>query len=149
MRRIFQTTCAGAIELVDVANARHFRFFGIAPVGLDCGSTPATPSKTTTAPSRTRIERFTSEVKSMCPGVSMILKRTFCECRYPCSSGSKSGDGSGGDGDAALALLFHPVGHGVAFVHFADFVRSCRCNTKCARTWSFSQHRRARRCRSF
>src|SRR5665213_2236252 len=43
----------------------------------DCGSTPATPSKTTTAPSSTRKDRFTSAVKSMCPGVSMILKRTF------------------------------------------------------------------------
>src|SRR3989344_8271924 len=40
-----------------------------------CGSTPATPSKTQTAPSSTRIERFTSTVKSMCPGVSIILKR--------------------------------------------------------------------------
>src|SRR3989344_3790740 len=40
-----------------------------------CGSTPATPSKTQTAPSSTRRERFTSTVKSMCPGVSIILKR--------------------------------------------------------------------------
>jgi hypothetical protein len=39
----------------------------------DCGSTPATPSNTTTAPSSTRSERFTSMVKSTCPGVSMTL----------------------------------------------------------------------------
>jgi hypothetical protein len=38
-----------------------------------CGSTPATPSKTATAPSRTRSERSTSTVKSTCPGVSMML----------------------------------------------------------------------------
>ena len=38
-----------------------------------CGSTPATPSKTATAPSRTRSERSTSAVKSTCPGVSMML----------------------------------------------------------------------------
>jgi len=31
----------------------------------DCGSTPATPSNTTTAPSKTRNERWTSAVKSM------------------------------------------------------------------------------------
>ena len=37
------------------------------------GSTPATPSKTATAPSRTRSERSTSAVKSTCPGVSMML----------------------------------------------------------------------------
>jgi len=41
----------------------------------DCGSTPATPSKMTQAPSRTRSERFTSTVKSMCPGVSIRLMR--------------------------------------------------------------------------
>ncbi len=38
----------------------------------DCGCTPATASKTATAPSRTRRERSTSEVKSTWPGVSMI-----------------------------------------------------------------------------
>ena len=39
----------------------------------DCGSTPATASKTATAPSSTRSERSTSTVKSTCPGVSMML----------------------------------------------------------------------------
>ncbi len=41
----------------------------------DWGSTPATPSKTTTAPSSTRRLRSTSIVKSTCPGVSMMLIR--------------------------------------------------------------------------
>ena len=41
----------------------------------DCGSTPATASKTATAPSRTRSERSTSTVKSTWPGVSMMLTR--------------------------------------------------------------------------
>ena len=40
-----------------------------------CGSTPAAPSRTATAPSRTRNERSTSIVKSTCPGVSMMLTR--------------------------------------------------------------------------
>src|SRR3989344_896014 len=39
----------------------------------DCGSTPATPSNTTTPPSRTRKDLCTSAVKSTCPGVSIIL----------------------------------------------------------------------------
>ena len=39
----------------------------------DCGSTPATASKTATAPSSTRSERSTSTVKSTWPGVSMML----------------------------------------------------------------------------
>ena len=38
-----------------------------------CGSTPATASKTATAPSRTRSDRSTSTVKSTWPGVSMML----------------------------------------------------------------------------
>ena len=37
------------------------------------GSTPATASKTATAPSRTRSDRSTSTVKSTWPGVSMML----------------------------------------------------------------------------
>ena len=40
-----------------------------------CGSTPATASKTATAPSRTRSDRSTSTVKSTWPGVSMMLIR--------------------------------------------------------------------------
>jgi hypothetical protein len=38
-----------------------------------CGSTPATPSYTATAPSRTRRLRSTSTVKSTWPGVSIKL----------------------------------------------------------------------------
>jgi len=41
----------------------------------DCGWTPATESKTVTAPSSTRRFRSTSTVKSTCPGVSMMLMR--------------------------------------------------------------------------
>ena len=40
-----------------------------------CGSTPATESKTATAPSSTRSDRSTSIVKSTWPGVSMMLIR--------------------------------------------------------------------------
>ena len=40
-----------------------------------CGSTPATESKTATAPSSTRRLRSTSIVKSTWPGVSMMLMR--------------------------------------------------------------------------
>ena len=44
-----------------------------------CGSTPATPSKTATAPSSTRSDRSTSTVKSTWPGVSMMLMRWSCQ----------------------------------------------------------------------
>ena len=39
----------------------------------DCGSTPATPSKTATAPSKTLRDLSTSIVKSTWPGVSIIF----------------------------------------------------------------------------
>ena len=78
----------------------------------DCGSTPATPSNTATAPSRTRSERSTSTVKSTWPGVSMMLMVwSFHEV------------GRGGrDGDAALLLLLHPVHRRGALVDLTDLV---------------------------
>jgi len=39
----------------------------------DCGWTPATPQKITTAPPSTRRDRSTSMVKSTWPGVSMMF----------------------------------------------------------------------------
>ncbi len=47
-----------------------------------CGSTPATPSNTATAPSSTRKLRSTSIVKSTCPGVSMMLMRCSTSLRF-------------------------------------------------------------------
>ena len=38
----------------------------------------------------------------------------------------ETGGGGGGDGNAALTFLLHPVGHGVAIVHFADLVTQAR-----------------------
>jgi hypothetical protein len=66
---------AGAIELVDEAEARHAVAVGLAPDRLGLGLDAGTPSKTTTAPSSTRRLRSTSTVKSTCPGVSMMLIR--------------------------------------------------------------------------
>ena len=34
----------------------------------------------------------------------------------------ETGDGGGGDGDAAFAFLLHPVGHGVAVIDVADLM---------------------------
>ena len=47
----------------------------------DCGWTPPTPQKTTTAPSRTRRERSTSMEKSTCPGVSMRWMVLSCQVK--------------------------------------------------------------------
>jgi len=47
----------------------------------DWGSTPETPSNTTTAPSRTRRLRSTSMVKSTCPGVSIRWMSKFRQAK--------------------------------------------------------------------
>ena len=78
-----------------------------------CGSTPATPSNTATAPSSTRSERSTSTVKSTWPGVSMMLIRVVVP---------DAGGGGRRDGDAALLLLDHPVHRGGALVDLTDLV---------------------------
>ena len=78
-----------------------------------CGSTPWLPSSTHTAPSSTRSERSTSMVKSTWPGVSMMLRRL---------SVPERGGRGGGDGDAALLLLLHPVHGRGAVVDFADLM---------------------------
>ena len=79
----------------------------------DCGSTPATESNSATAPSSTRSERSTSTVKSTWPGVSMMLMRW---------SVPLAGGRGGGDRDAALLLLLHPVHRRRALVHLAELV---------------------------
>ena len=79
----------------------------------DCGSTPETPQNTTTAPSSTRSERSTSMVKSTWPGVSMRWMSWLRQVKR---------GGRGGDGDAALALLRHPVHLRLAVVDLADLV---------------------------
>ena len=68
---------------------------------------------TATAPSSTRSERSTSTVKSTCPGVSMML------IVWPFQLARRR---RGGDRDAALLLLLHPVHDGVAVVDLADLV---------------------------
>ena len=93
----------------------------------DCGCTPATPQNTATAPSSTRIERSTSAVKSTWPGVSMMLMRMLDAFVNLVNAvffrlGPEAGRRGGGDRDAALAFLLHPVGHRVAVIHVADLV---------------------------
>ena len=83
----------------------------------DCGSTPVTASNTATAPSSTRSERSTSMVKSTWPGVSMMLMRWLAP---------EAGGRGGGDGDAALLLLLHPVHRRGALVDLADLVVDAR-----------------------
>src|SRR4029453_56105 len=98
------------------------------------GSTPATPSNTATAPSRTRSDRSTSTVKSTWPGGSRMLIWVSFQKQGGGGGGAggvddvdlgvvpEAGGGGGGDGDAALLLLHHPVHRGGALVDFTDLV---------------------------
>jgi hypothetical protein len=54
----------------------------------------------------------------------MMLKRYFLAGLFVglVGLGPKTGDSGRGNGDAALALLLHPVGGGLALVHLADLV---------------------------
>ena len=79
----------------------------------DWGSTPATESKTAIAPSRTRSERSTSTVKSTWPGRVDDVDPVA----VPLAGGR-----GGGDRDAALLLLLHPVHDGGALVDLAHLV---------------------------
>src|ERR1700709_927106 len=78
-----------------------------------CGSTPATPSKTATAPSRTRRGRPTSGGTDAVPGgvddVDLVVL-------------PPAGRRGGRDRDAALLLLLHPVHRGSALVDLTDLV---------------------------
>ena len=90
----------------------------------DCGSTPPTPQKTTTAPSSTRRLRSTSIVKSTWPGCVDQMDLV----PVPVERGRRRGDG-----DAALALLRHPVHLRLTVVDFAHACGSLRCGAGTAR----------------
>ena len=93
----------------------------------DCGCTPATASKYgDRAIEHAADRRSTSAVKSTWPGVSMMLMRSlipenFVNARL-LTLRPRAGRRRRRDRNPALALLFHPIGHGRAFMHFSDFV---------------------------
>jgi len=78
------------------------------------GSTPFFPSRTVTAPSRTRSDRSTSTVVDVPGGVDDVDAMAV----------PKSGRGRARDRDAAFLLLDHPVHRGRAFVDLAHLVDS-------------------------
>jgi hypothetical protein len=62
------------------------------------------------------VSRGVNNVDAMADAGEKLLQRFFLFLR------PIAGDGGGGDGDAAFALLLHPVGHGVAVIDIADLV---------------------------
>ncbi len=77
----FQEVSAHAVHFVNERDARNFIFVCLTPYGFQTAAEHhQLRSKTITAPSRTRMERSTSIVKSTCPGVSMMFTRCGSYC---------------------------------------------------------------------
>jgi len=91
--------------------AELYTSIGLPPDGFDCGSTPATPSNTATALSRTRKLRLTS-IKAT-TGVSILMRCSTLRVQKQVVAASAICN-------AAPLFLFHSVHRRCSFVNFAD-----------------------------
>ena len=118
---------AGAVELVDEADARHLGLVGVAPVGLglrlhacdaveDDDGAVEDAHRALYLGGEVDVARRVDDVEAVFLGGVLLVRLVR---RVP-----EAGDGGGCDSDAALALLLHPVGRGVAVMHFAYLVRA-------------------------
>ena len=117
---------ARAVDLVDEADARDLRLVGVAPVGLglrlySCDSVEYDDGAVEHAKRALHLDREVDvpwgvdDVEAELLG-SVRLVRYVGRC-------PKTGRSGRSNCDTALALLFHPVHHGLSLVHFADLVR--------------------------
>ena len=121
--------CSRAIELVDEADTRHLSLVGITPVGLGLRlhARDTVEDDDSTVKHAHRALHFSSEI-DMSRRVDNIetefLRRILLVLLARLRP--ETGDSGGGDGDAAFALLFHPVGGRLALMHLADLVLRTR-----------------------
>ena len=109
---------AHAIHLIDERDARHAILIGLAPhgFGLRLHAGHRVKHRNRAVQHAQRALDFHGEVHvARC--VDNIDTRALAKAR------PESGGRRGGDGDAPLALLLHPVHGGRAVVHLADLVR--------------------------
>ena len=104
---------AGAVQLVDEADARHRVLVGLAPdglgLGLDAGDAVEDDDRTVEHPQAPLDLDREVHVPGRIDDVDLVVV-------------PEAGRGRGGDGDAALLLLRHPVHRGRALMDLTDLV---------------------------
>src|SRR5690606_6081372 len=117
---------SGAIHLVDERNARNVVFIGLPPDGLRLGLNARDGTKhgnravknahgALNLGGEVHVPRGINDIDTL---LDTVPRTPRCVPR--------ARDGGGGDGDAALALLLHPVGDGGALMNFAHLVNDAR-----------------------
>ena len=117
---------AGAVELVDKADARHFVVVRVAPVGLrlrlNAGDAVKDDDRAVQHTQRALYLHGKVDVARGVDEVDAMLEVFMIGARGVIRWRPERGRCSGCDRDAALALLLHPVHDSVARVHLADLV---------------------------
>jgi hypothetical protein len=98
----------------------------------DCGSTPATPSNTATAPSRTRKRALDFHRK-----INVTGRVNDVDAMLDVIARPEAGRRGGSNRNAALLFLFHPVHRRRSFVNFADFVRNAGVESTVRSSWLY------------
>ncbi len=118
---------ADAVHLVDERDARNAVLVGLAPdrLGLRLNAGDAAEYRDGAVEHAQRALHFRREVHvagSVDDVDAEFLALVNLDDAGFLARRPETGRGRGGDGDAALALLLHPVGDGGAFMHLADLV---------------------------
>ena len=118
---------ADAVHLVDEGDAGDAVLVGLAPdglgLGLDAGDAAEHGDGAVEHAQRAlHLGREVHVAGSVDDVDAELLALVQLDDALFLARGPETGRGRGGDGDAALALLLHPVGHRGAFMHLADLV---------------------------
>src|SRR2546429_2977379 len=118
----FVKISAGLIDFINKTDARDAVLVGLAPDGLGLGLNAhlAVEDDDATVENSERTLDLSGEV-DVTGSVDDVDADLLAAVRTLLGS-PESGGGSGGDGDAALTFLSHPVHSGGTLVDFADFV---------------------------
>jgi hypothetical protein len=118
---------ARAVHLIDKGDAGHAVFGGLAPDGFGLGLHARHAAEdgdgavehahgTLDFGGEIDVARGVDDIDAMSGAGEELLQPVFLFL------GPEAGDGGRGDGDAAFALLLHPIGHGIAVIHVANAV---------------------------
>ena len=129
-QRVFKIR-AGAVHLVDERDARNMILGGLAPDGfrlrLHAGHAAEHGDRAVQHAhgaldfgGEIHVAGRVNDVDAVRHVLERLVNLAFA--RLGRLLRPEAGDGGGGDRDAALLFLLHPVGHGVAVIHVADLV---------------------------